>query len=651
MNPVSTRSVSTLAAGLLLALTAAAQDRRANLDVESYQIQAKIETAQQSLAAKAQVTFVPLDDKVTTATFELNNALNLGGVTDASGQPLQTTRGVGDFTVRVNFQQPLAKGAATTITFTYSGRLGGEEESPVGGINFASIKSDRAYLLYPARWFPVNGYTSDRYQMNLNVQAPAGFKVISSGMEIPGSEGTTFRSTQPGFYGSLALVQGTSQKISAEGVSTDIWFRPDKQGMAKAFGDETAKVMNFLTSLYGVPPNKNLSLVETGDGAPNGYSAPGILFLSPSGIGKAPSQRLLANQITRQWFGCLVSPVNRNHIWITNGIARYAELLYLENVNGASVLEPEIRDLYIDALTVTDAPVRQAARYEDYSPEYFAVTGSKGAATYNMLRWIIGDDAFKKTLHTVTDQFANKPIATEDLRKVAEGAGGQNLQGFFIQWLESTGAPEFKIDYTIYRTQKGFRVMGKISQDLDTFRMPVELRIDTEGNPEFKRVDVVGPSTDFSVDTFGKPKKVVVDPNGRMLRLSPDMRVAVAIRRGEQFAEVNEYNEALKEYQKALEVNRINSLAHYRVAEVFFLQGNYQSAANEFREALNGDLEPKWTEVWSHINLGKIFDVTQQRERAMNEYTLAIRTKDNTQGAQEEAARYRQAPYQRKDNN
>ncbi len=57
-----------------------------------------------------------------------------------------------------------------------------------------------------------------------------------------------------------------------------------------------------------------------------------------------------------------------------------------------------------------------------------------------------------------------------------------------------------------------------------------------------------------------------------------------------------------------------------------------QSAANEFREALNGDLEPKWTEVWAHINLGKIFDITGQRERAVNEYKLAIRTKDNTQG-------------------
>jgi tetratricopeptide (TPR) repeat protein len=640
-----------LAVAAVLAASAAAQDRRASLDVESYRIQASIDPAQQSLAAKAEVTFLPLDDRIQTAAFELNNALNLAGVTDSSGQPLQTTRSAGDFTVRVNFPQPLSKGQPVTITFTYSGRLSGEEESPVYGIKFAAIKPDHAYLLYPARWFPVNGYTVDRFQMELRVQAPAGFKVLTSGLEVPGPDGSVFKSTAPGIYGSLALVQGAARKVQAEGVSTDVWFRAGRAAVAQAYGEETAKVMTFLTSLYGIPPYRNLTLVETGEGAPNGYAAPGLLFLSPAGIGRQPSPRLLANQITRQWFGCLITPVNRNHIWIMNGIARYAEILYLAHVNGPAVLDSEVRDLYIDALTVTDAPVRQAARYDDYSPEFFAVTGSKGAATYNMLRWIIGDEAFYKMLKAVTGQFANKAIATDDLRKIAESAGGQNLQGFFIQWLESTGAPEFKTEYTIYRTQKGFRVMGKITQDLDTFRMPVELRIETEGNPEFKRVEVVGPSTDFSIDTFGKPKRVVVDPNGRMLRLSPDMRVAVAIRRGEQFAEIGEYNEALKEYQKALDVNRISSLAHYRVAEVFFLQGNYQSAVNEFREALNGDLEPKWVEVWSRINMGKIFDITQQRERARNEYTQAIRTKDNTQGAQEEAAKYLQTPYQRKDNN
>ena len=97
--------------------------------------------------------------------------------------------------------------------------------------------------------------------------------------------------------------------------------------------------------------------------------------------------------------------------------------------------------------------------------------------------------------------------------------------------------------------------------------------------------------------------------------------------------------------QEALKTNRSSSLIHFRIGEIYFQVNNLQSAANEFREALNGDLDPKWTEVWVHINLGKIFDITEQRDRALNEYRLALRTKDNTRGALDEAKKYTEAPY------
>jgi hypothetical protein len=51
------------------------------------------------------------------------------------------------------------------------------------------------------------------------------------------------------------------------------------------------------------------------------------------------------------------------------------------------------------------------------------------------------------------------------------------------------------------------------------------------------------------------------------------------------------------------------------------------------------------------IKLGNIFDVSGQRDRAVNEYNLAARTRDDTQGAQEEAAKYLKQPYERKRSN
>jgi aminopeptidase N len=586
-----------------------------------------------------------------TVSFELNNSLSLAKVTDADGRQVPASRTQQDMSVRLSMPQTLPRGKPATLTFVYDGRLTGEEESPVFGIKFVAIHPDVSYFMYPARWFPVNDYTVDRFSSDLKVTVPAGYKVIASGLDStePAPDGHAayrFQFSQASFPGSMAVVRGDPSTISSGGITTSFYFH-DSPDMAGSYGEEIAKAMTYLTSIYGLPPKRNLTVVETDAGTPNGYSAPGMIFLSAKAVGKQVNLKLVANQVAQQWWGVMVSPTSRNHMWLQNGLARYAEFLYLENVNGASALDAELHDTYVEALTVDQPPLIQSARLEDYSPEFWAATAGKGAAVLNMLRGVMGDDNFFKLLKTFAERFAWKSASTDDFRKIAEEIYGQSLQGFFLQWIESNGAPEFKMDYTIFRTQKGFRVVGKIAQDLDTFRMPVELRVETEGNPEEKTVEVVGTSSEFAIETFGKPKTVVLDPKGRVLRFSDPMRVAVAIRRGEQFAEVGEFPDALKEYQKALDVSRNSSLAHYRVGELFFLQNNYQSAANEFRESLSGDLQPKWTEVWAHINLGKIFDITDQRERAVNEYRQAVRTKDNTQNAQEEASKYINQKFER----
>ena len=110
---------------------------------------------------------------------------------------------------------------------------------------------------------------------------------------------------------------------------------PESADMAQPYGEEIAKAMTFFTGLYGSPLKTDLTVVETEDGTPNGYSAPGLLFLSPHGIGKQVNRQLVANQVSRQWWGRLVSPTTRNHTWIENGLARYSEILYTEHVNGA----------------------------------------------------------------------------------------------------------------------------------------------------------------------------------------------------------------------------------------------------------------------------------------------------------------------------
>jgi hypothetical protein len=280
------------------------------------------------------------------------------------------------------------------------------------------------------------------------------------------------------------------------------------------------------------------------------------------------------------------------------------------------------------------------------------MTLEKGAMIFHMLRWDIGDKAFLDTLKGALAQYTNSSMRAQDFEKVAEAQSQQQLTAFFAQWIDGTGAPQFTNKYAVYRlgNNKGFRTIGEIGQDLDLFRMPVELRVETDGKTEVQKVDVVGTQTQFVVDTFGRPRRIAIDPGNWLLKSTPDLQVRISILKGQQLVAQGDLAGAVAEYQKALDANSASSLANYRIGEVLFSQHNYQASVNAYRDALRGDGEPRWTEVWSHIQLGKIFDITGQRDRAVNEYRLAVQTNDNTQGAVNEARLYLQKPYLRPEN-
>ena len=651
------RRPRSLAAALLPAVLACAYlplwgQRGARIDVEKYVIDAELDPQEHLLRARALVQFVAVVDTL-SVTFELNNNLVPTKITDADGQLLSSQRFPRQGTLRVNFERPLRAAERTSILFEYDGRLVSAENQPVERLKLAYVGEEVSYLLYPGRWFPVSDYQADRFAAEMNVTVPQGLRVVAPGRSEPveiGPQGRhTFRFVydRPAFPGSLAVVREQPQRVTSGGAPVSVYFRGPELAQAQAYGEAAGKILTFFSSKFGPTPDPTVSLVEIDEGSVNGYCAAGIIFLSPGAIGDQLNYRLLAHELAHQWWRGIVSPASRAHLWLDEGLASYSELLYVEESAGEAALEEVVQDVAISALTNDRVPVFRAASLEEFSLEYDAVVAKKGAMVLHMLRWVVGDDAFFQGLRQFVSAYAGRQATTDDLRQVFEQVSGQDLSGFFIQWLESPGTPEFKADYAVYRTSKGFKIVGQIKQDLDTFRMPVEVRIETDGDPVVRRIEVVGTASDFIVDTFGRPRTVTVDPNRRVLRYNDQIRLQVAIRKGEQWTDVSYYEEALKEYQKALEINKNSSLAHFRIAEVFFAQNNYQSAANAFREALNGDLEPIWTEVWSHINLGKIFDITGQRERAVNEYQQALRTKDNTQGALAEAEKYLKERYRR----
>ncbi len=627
---------------------------RPNIDITGYVIDAQLDPADHSLKATAKVTFTATDT-ISAAVFELHNALKVENVADAQGHPLSGERGP-NATISVALPSPMSKGSSATFTFKYGGTLSGSEESPVEGLKVASIGDPISYLLYAGRWFPMVGYMTDRFTAEVHIDIPSGYRVIGSGSTgsphaTSGGQQYNFNWTQASFPGTI-IAGKFNEPIAVAGFpNVRVYLTDAHKQSGPAYAQTADKEFEFFGETFGDGPSHILNVVELPDDTLPAYWAPEIAAIAGARIADRSNFRLLANTMAHQWWGCMVSPATLNDAWITNGMARYGELMYLEQVSGQSALQAAVIDISAGALAYDTIPLTSAGRLDPFSPQFQSMTLEKGAMVFHMLRWEVGNDNFNKILKALITQYGTKPTRTRDVEKVAEEQSQQQLTAFFAQWLDGTGAPRFQDKYTVYRlgNNKGFRTIGEIGQDLDLFNMPVELRVETEGKTEIKRVDVVGTDSQYVVDTFGRPRHISIDPDNWVLKNTPDMQVRVSILRGQQLVAEGDTSAALAEYQKALTANPNSSLASYRIGEVLFNQRNYQAAANAYRDALRGDDEPKWTEVWSHIALGKIFDVTGQRDRAVNEYRQAVQTNDNTQGAVNEARKYLQQPYKRPD--
>ena len=646
--------------GLLVSLPAWAAEK-ARLRVDDYQIEAELTPHTHKLSARARVKFTALDD-LTVATFEFNNALRLSKVSDPNNKPLSAERVTQDSTVRIPLTAGLPKDSSITLTFEYEGILNSADESPVAGLKLASIGDDTSYLLYASRWFPVSGYGLNRFTSTISVTIPAHMVAIGSGKVtvadaaaskkfaggVPGKT-YTFVTDRPSFPGTIIAGVFQETKSDDAGVDLHVFFKPLHQKLAPEYASTALKEFTYYIATFGPLPSPTLRVVELPDDTVPTAWAPQMAVIASRAVTEKTNYRLLANTIAHQWWGCSVSPASKDDWWISDGFSRYSEAMYVEQAAGAMGLEEAVKDMSVGALAYDTVPLSSVAKLDVFSPEFQTLVTDKGAMIIHMLRWVVGDVNFYKTMRTFATQYAGKSGSVGNFQTIAEQAYGDKLVWFFTQWLDSTGAPEFRTKYTVYRlgNNKGFRVVGEIAQDLDLFRMPVDLKIDTDGKTEEKRIEVVGTNSPFSIETFGKPRRIVVDPGNRVLKNSSEVRIRASITRGQALVQQGDLAGALAEFNKALDANKNSSLAHYRVAEVFFLQRNYQAAANAYRECLNGDGEPRWTEVWSHIQLGKIFDITGQRERAVNEYRQALQTNDNTQGAEDEARRYIQKPYER----
>jgi aminopeptidase N len=648
---------------LVLAPRVFAQTEQAPaIDITRYKINAELLPDSHILKAQATVTFRALK-QTQSAVLEMNGSLTISSVKGPDGRTaLQFVQDrVNELNVKVNLGQLYPAGSDITLTFDYSGPLATPEGGPIADTRLAYVGPEGSYLFYASRWFPFHGYAADRATSEISLTVPGTWTVAghSANPVIPitnrdGRKTFTFVETQPVLPGSFAAGQFITKTINSGGMQLDLAVLPGSEGRLQEFGQEIAQILQFYNSRFGAYLlGSRYVVAEIDDETLDYYTGSGIAFIAHKTLISDKPLPIdgLAREVAYQWWGQAVGLKSFDDAWLSQGLAEYSSVLYRESQQSSAEFHETLSEIIELALAFEqEASISRApAQLNDQSPAYRSVVFYKGAYVYHMLRTTIGDDKFFNLLKTYYSAYKGKNSGIDDFETLADKVSGQKLRGFFGMWVDSTGVPEFKVEYSIIRTKEGkFKVRGTLRQNMDSFRGPVGVALEAEGGRETKAtLDMRGTSVDFDLSSDGKPLEVVVDPENRYLRISDSLRVSVVARRGIQHFQREEYAEAEEQFRAALKLNPRSSWVWYNLGLLYMEQRNWQKARDAFTETLSGNLEPSWLEVWSYIKRGNAWDAEDNRDRAVAEYNKAKESGNNYNGAQQAAEKYLGQPYKK----
>lgn len=624
------------------------------IDVERYVVDAEVDLERSVLRGRVEIFFQVLED-TPSLEFNFSRHLSLINATDEQDRRLSLgSAGLSRDGIRVQAETPWRAGDRAQVRLSFEGSLEPEQYAflDVPSEQKAVLDRDGGYLLTEAFWFPSYRLAVDPALLDLRVTVPLGFTAVGPGrLEAVETLGLTeaFHWITGEPVNAAPVFIGRYLRQSFEEKTPKLVFYVDESfdGDLAPWADLLWEILDYYGTTFGPADLVALNIVQCRNLVQTPLGAKGLLPLEAR-IWEAPALpwRELAYRVALQWWGYGVMPRRAEDAWLGDGFATYAALRF-----AAAQREPEYRDQLartaIEALKYQEqAPVVDGFNLERGSSRYQSIVAAKGAWVLYMLEQLVGPDTLTEALQRFYTFAKGKTAETRDFATLVGQVTGEDYGWFFTQWLESVGVPEFRLDYTIYKLREGgFKVKGRVEQNLETFRMPLEILVETKGRPEEKKLMIAGKTTSFTFETETLPLRLVLDPHGKLLVDSDRRRVEVAIAMGDEYRERGEYVSAMQEYQKALALDPRSSLAHFRLGQTFFEQHSYSNAANEMREALNGDLKPAWVETWAHIYLGKVYDILGQRSRARAEYRKALNTKIDYNGSLAEAERYLEEPY------
>lgn len=480
-------------------------ERSRDYDAIHYRIKLRFDEDRGMFWGETTVILRPLHDAFDRFSLDAEKFV-VSSVTDQDGKALEFNQSDGN--IAVSLGEAHDYGAPLSVTVSYSAKdCTASKDFPLG-ISFVPATEANPRLIqalsFPTgarHWFPCYDHPNDKATIEVIATVSEDYRALSNGKLLSVTADTrnktqTFHWLQDRPHSTYltVLAAGPYQVIedSLGDLEINYWVYPQDVNNAWFSFCQTPQIIEFFNQEFGYdyPWDKYDQVTIPGIGGGAECTSATLLGQGVIHDEKAdkdfPSHKLIAHEAAHQWWGDLVTLRDWGHTWINESFGTYSDHLYMKYSLGAD-------EGAVDLLDKKNAYLREAHnrymrpivfhQWDKPGQNFDSHTYPKGAAVINMMRWILGDEPFRKTLAHFLHKHAYAPADTHDFMTAIKEKTGQNLDWFFEQWFYSPGHPVFDVSYHWDRSAKKVRL--RIAQTQDTsgrvplFKTPVVIAVVT----------------------------------------------------------------------------------------------------------------------------------------------------------------------------
>ena len=354
-------------------------------------------------------------------------------------------------------------------------------------------------------WIPMIDQRSDKFITEVKVHFDKSYQVLSNGQMLSNKEEGNgnrlwhYKINNPhaGYLLMLAIDRyAVKRTVTKRGTPIQFWYYPENperlepsskysEAIIEALEDETgyaypwgsyAQVM-VQEFLYGAM--ENTSATVFGD----------FFWIDSRGYLDRNYVGVNAHEAAHQWFGDLVTARSDADQWLQESFATFYPTLVFRRLMGEDEMKWQQRgnmNAAIAAGEKNSLPVR-------HSNPGTARHYPKGASVLSMMRYVLGEDGYRRSIKLYLDRHAFGNVETNDLQKAILDATGVNLDWFFDQWIWRGGEPHYQVSTLTSGKNLVFTIeqMHKQEPTVGVFKMPVWLAVYyKDGSAERKQVMV-----------------------------------------------------------------------------------------------------------------------------------------------------------------